>query len=145
MRLRRRVGLLLAAALLAGCRGGGLSPEPVPLDRVSCARCGMLVSELRDAAEAVAAGQETRFYDDLGCLATDKALRGGVWRLYVRASEADRWILAEEASYAQPAGERTPMGYGFRAYASRAAAAARDRGGRARTWSELVSELGAGK
>lgn len=131
----------LALALLpAGCGRRRLSPEPIPLDHVSCARCGMVVSDSATAAEAVASGRETRFYDDAGCLAGDASVRGAEWKLFVHREAGDGWIAAPEAFFARPAGETTPMGYGFRAYGSAPEALKADRESRAWRWGEVVAE-----
>lgn len=144
MRLRAPIVRLAVTCLLAfalSCSRRPPAAEPVPVGRVNCARCGMMISSERQSAEWVAPGEETRFYDDIGCLAADaRTLPGGGVR-FVHVTGA-RWAPAENAFYARPPDESTPMGYGVVAFADRAAAAARDREGRARTWQELVRELG---
>ena len=71
-----RTALTLALTLTIGCGRKPLSPEPVPVDRVECARCGMLISSQSGGGEIVAAGEDTRFYDDVGCLAARPRRRG---------------------------------------------------------------------
>jgi copper chaperone NosL len=112
----------------------------VPVDKVNCARCGMMISSETQSAEWVAAGEETRFYDDIGCLATDAWSAGEGGARFVHADGA-RWAPAESVFYARPANVSTPMGYGVVAFSSREEAAARDRQGRARAWSDLAAEL----
>lgn len=143
MRRSRRASRFAAAGLAAfaiACRRGAPAPEAVPVDRTNCARCGMMISSEPDSAQWVIRGEETRFYDDIGCLAADERPRveGGARFVHVDGSG---WARAETASYARPAGLSTPMGYGFAAFSKPADAAARDRDGRARTWEELVREI----
>lgn len=138
--LSLRGGLLTAAlAVFAACGRGKLDPVAVPVDRVGCARCGMLVSDLRAAAEAVYADEDPRFYDDVGCLAADREAAGGRSELYVETGRG--WVRAGEALYARPEAARTPMGYGFVAFADRREAESRDSEGRARSWDEVVRHI----
>jgi copper chaperone NosL len=142
MTARRAALFLTAGALLTwGCGRRQLGPETIPLDRVTCARCGMVVSDAESAAEAVAADQETRFYDDAGCLAGDAAVRNGRWKLFVHRTASEGWLPAAEASFGRPARGSTPMGYGFRAYGSAEEARRADREGRAWPWAEVVAEV----
>jgi copper chaperone NosL len=99
----------------------------------------MLVSREDQSAEWVAAGEEPRFYDDIGCMATDPWNAPGRTARFVHAGRS--WLPAESAFYARPAALSTPMGYGVAAFATREAAAASDPAGRARTWMELAREL----
>jgi hypothetical protein len=128
------------AAFAIACRRGAPAPEAVPVDRANCARCGMMISSEPESAQWVVPGEETRFYDDIGCLAADDRpqVEGGARFVHVDGSG---WARAETASYARPAGLSTPMGYGFAAFSKAAEAAARDRDGRARTWEEAVREV----
>jgi copper chaperone NosL len=124
-----------------GCATGSLAPQPLPLDRVNCARCGMLVSRIDNAAQAVAPGIEPRFYDDRGCLAADvSALPPGA-KLFVQLDGGAGWIEAGDAAFAFPAGLSTPMGYGVTAFRTAGEAARADRTGTARKWTDVVSEV----
>ena len=124
---------------MAGCGDRALRPEPVPVGRAACTRCGMLVSREDQAAEWIAAGEEPRFYDDIGCLATDGWRPPGRSARFVHAGRT--WSLAESLFYARPPDASTPMGYDVVAFATREQAASRDREGRARSWEELTREL----
>jgi hypothetical protein len=96
----------------------------------------MLVSSERGASEIVSSQEETRFYDDIGCLAADwRAHRAGDIA-YVHVN--GEWSEAGVASFAQPASARTAMGSGWVAYATVGEARAADRDGRARTWDEVL-------
>ena len=90
-----------ATVLLVGCGVRGNGPEPLPLDRVDCARCGMLISSDANAAEAIVPGAGTRFYDDIGCMAGDPAaVKAGVER-FVRLADGTGWIPADAAYFAE--------------------------------------------
>jgi hypothetical protein len=99
----------------------------------------MLVSSERESAQWVASGEETRFYDDIGCLATDDRARSGRNVRFVHA-DGD-WLPVERAFFGRPRDGSTPMGYGFFAFPDRRSAESRDRDGRAFTWAEVGSEL----
>jgi len=83
----RTILLLLTASLsMAACTAQARAPEPVPVDRVECARCRMLLSTEIGAAEIVFARDDTRFYDDVGCLAADWNSRGRDATVFVRVA-----------------------------------------------------------
>ena len=124
-----------------GCAKRSLSPEPLPLDRVECARCRMLISTEGGGGEIVSATEDTRFYDDVGCLAADWEAQRGDARAYVRVG--DGWTDVQAASFAQPADARTAMGSGLVAFAAAGEARTADRAGRALTFGEIVRMSGA--
>jgi nitrous oxide reductase accessory protein NosL len=132
--------LALILVLAAGCRRG-LAPQPILLDQASCARCGMLISSTHDAAEVVFEDQDPLFYDDVGCLASDRILSRGRFEVWVRVDGGSAWKKAGDAFFARPAEARTPMGYGLAAFSSADAARAKDREGRVRTWGDVEREL----
>jgi nitrous oxide reductase accessory protein NosL len=135
----RELSLVLASALAVACGARELAPEPLRVDRVHCAGCGMLISRERDAAQAVLPDADTRFYDDLGCMAKDGGLPAGA-RLYVQADGGSGWLDVEKAFFARPAGHETPMGYGFAALREAARAREADREGRALRWADVRAE-----
>jgi hypothetical protein len=98
----------------------------------------MIISDDRNAAEVVSPRDDTRFYDDIGCLARDPAARVVEVRVYVRA-EGD-WLRAEDAWFARPAGLETPMGHGIAAYRSEATARNADRAQKAARWADVLRE-----
>jgi copper chaperone NosL len=102
----------------------------------------MLISSLDHAAQAVAPGEEPRFYDDRGCLATDAASLPAGSRLFVQLDGGAGWIDAAEAFFAFPADARTPMGYGVTAFPTESDAARADRDGRALRWADVLDRLG---
>jgi hypothetical protein len=99
----------------------------------------MLVSREDQSAEWIAEGEDSRFYDDIGCLATDPWSAPGRSTRFVHVGRS--WSPAETAFYGRPSSPSTPMGYGVAAFATWEEAASLDREGRARTWQELVQEL----
>ena len=144
MRCSVAVVILASAAIAIGCAARVPTPQPLPLDRVECAHCGMLISSERGSGEVVSADGDARFFDDIACLAADwiahaAAARGA--RAFVRLPGGG-WADATDAAYARPASARTAMGSGIAAFASTADAQAADSGGRAMTFDEVVRQSG---
>jgi nitrous oxide reductase accessory protein NosL len=135
-----RAAAAFALVAFAACAARTLGPERVPLDRAHCAFCDMVISDESNAAEVVSPADDTRFYDDIGCLAHDRATRDRRLRLYVRVHGSAAWIPAQEAWFAHPAGLETPMAHGIAAYATEAAARAADRRGRVSRWADVTRE-----
>lgn len=107
----------------------------------------MLISNERGAGQIVSTSDETRFYDDIGCLATDWAgrsaqasrsevSRSGGARAFVRVD--GEWLDAQTLSFARPAGAHTAMGSGVVAFRTPEAAARADREGRALTFNDIT-------
>ena len=136
------IALALLSLPAIACATRSLSPEAVPLDRVECARCRMLISTRTGGGEIVSAKAETRFYDDISCLAADWAAHADGARAFVRTGD-DQWSDAQVASYAQLAGAHSAMGSGIAAFAGASDAQAVDRAGRALTFAEVVHLTGA--
>ena len=130
------IAMTIACSSIAACAAQARSPEPVPVDRVECARCRMLISTETGSGQIVPARGETRFYDDLGCLAADWADHRAQATAFVRTGQA--WSEADAASFAQPPAARTAMDSGFVAFARAEDARAADRAGRALGWDEVV-------
>ena len=136
------LALTIASCWTTACASAARSPEPVPLDRVECARCRMLISNDRGGGQIVSAHDDTRFYDDIACLAADwSAHHADDARAFVHVSGGD-WSDATTASYAAPPAERTAMGSGFAAFRTADDARAADRAGRALTWNDLLAQTG---
>lgn len=91
----------------------------------------------------MSATEDTRFYDDVGCLAADWEADHGDARAFVRI--AGGWSDAQAASFAQPADARTAMGSGIVAFAAAGEARAVDRAGRAMTFDQVVHLSGVRK
>lgn len=119
----------LAAALSACAKSGW--PEgmaEIVWDRDTCARCSMVISDRRFAAELRGGPRDTVYkFDDIGCLAfwlRDKSkdqpwMLDAATRLWVAEftskPENPSWLDARKAHYA--GGKHSPMGYGYAAYA----------------------------
>jgi copper chaperone NosL len=133
--------LIAVSGLTLSCRAQARSPEPVPVDHVECARCRMLISNAAGAAELLAAGEDTRFYDDIGCLAQD-------WGAHHRSAAAfvqlpgGGWGEARHAFYGRPLAARTAMGSGLAAFATVEQARGADHSGRSFTWDEVIALTG---
>jgi nitrous oxide reductase accessory protein NosL len=102
----------------------------------------MLISTEKGGGEIVSARDETRFYDDIACLAADWTAHHDGATAFVRLVDGT-WTRASDASYAQPSAERTAMGSGLAAYATIVEARAADRSGRVLSWDEVVQLPGA--
>ena len=136
-----KAAIVMASSLWTiGCAAEARSPEPIPIDRVECARCRMLISSAAGSGEILSL-DDTRFYDDVGCLAADWAAHGSGARAFLRLPDG-RWQDAQTASYARPQGADTAMGWGFVAFASPADATAADRDRHALTFADLLRLTG---
>ena len=102
----------------------------------------MLISTQKGGGQIVSAKEETRFYDDIACLAADWAAHADGARAFVRTGD-DQWSDAQVASYAQPAGAHTAMGSGIAAFAGASDAQAVDRAGRALSFADVLHLTGA--
>jgi len=102
----------------------------------------MLISTENGAGQIVAATDDTRFYDDVACLAADWEAIHGDARAFVRVA-GGRWSDAHAASFALPAAARTAMGSGIEAFDVAADARAADRAGRALTFDDVLRLPGA--
>ena len=102
----------------------------------------MLISTESGGGEIVSAADDTRFYDDIACLAADWAAHHGEARAFVRIA-GGTWSDAQTASFAQPAGARTAMGSGIAALPTAADARTADRTGRALTFDDVQHLTGA--
>ncbi len=101
----------------------------------------MLVSSDSGAAQIVSSNAETRFYDDVGCLAADWKTHSTDAVAFVRLSSG-RWSDAREVWYARPVDARTAMSSGLVAYASETEARSADREGRALAFTDIVGGSG---
>jgi nitrous oxide reductase accessory protein NosL len=119
------------ATALSACGKSGAWPEgmaEIKWDRDTCARCSMVISDRRFAAELRGGEKDTVFkFDDIGCAVfwTRDKVKDFPWmaepatRLWVADSGAngEKWLDARKAHYS--GGKMSPMGYnyGARAYA----------------------------
>jgi len=115
----------------------------VPIDRVNCTTCGMLISNVANAAEAYSPGEDERFFDDIGCLARDAASNHPGTNRFVWLADGSGWSSTGDAWFAESGSARTPMSHGILAFRSEGAARAADRHGTAHRWDEIVRMAGA--
>jgi hypothetical protein len=101
----------------------------------------MLISTDWGGGEIVSASEDTRFYDDIACLAADWQTHRVEARAFVRIADG-QWRDAQAASFAQPADARTAMGSAIVAFAAAGEARDVDRAGRALTFAEIVRMSG---
>ena len=105
----------------------------------------MLISTDRGGGQIVSANEDTRFYDDITCLAADWASHHrDDARAFVRVA-GGAWRDAMAVSYAQPVAARTAMGSGVVAFETAAEARTADRAGRALTWDDVLAQRGEGR
>jgi copper chaperone NosL len=137
--VRRAIGALVLAVVLAGCAAAAAGPPGVHWGIDECSHCHMILSEPRYAAVArSAAGEEARF-DDLGCLRDwRRAHATESWDVWVHDARGEQWLPAASAWFVDT-DTRTPMGSGILAFPDEAAA----RGVAAKAgplrWSELTA------
>lgn len=101
----------------------------------------MLISSDTGGGEIVSSSEETKFYDDIGCLAADWRAHHDGDRAFVRIG-GGHWSEAQAASYAQPDGIQTAMASGLAAFATALEARGADRNGRALTFDDVIRLTG---
>ncbi len=142
MNRRQFLGLLALAALTGACaRRAEPEPPNIRYGRDTCAECGMVISEDRFAAAAVA-DADPLLFDDIGCLLLYRQKHRPAWAaIWVHDYETRSWLGAESAWFLLSPQVRSPMGWGLAAFGDRTRAQARqaDFGGEVLTWSELTS------
>jgi len=111
----------------------------------SCARCGMIIDEVRFAGARSGPGKASKHFDDIGCAAMDSVddpAAEGV-RFFVHDYTDESWLDAASATYVIADAIRSPMAYGLAAAATRVAAEklASDLGGSVYEWAELPGHL----
>lgn len=125
LQVRRRLACAaLLAALVAACANNPPSPAALDAKNDQCAFCRMGVVSPTFAAQIVRAGDEPRFFDDLGCL--QAYVKGaGVDAeaiVYVADHRTGAWVDARAAVFTRTS-LQTPMASGLVAHAD---AASRD-------------------
>jgi copper chaperone NosL len=127
--LRRGRAVVHATILfiLFGCSGDpGTGPADITWDRDVCARCPMVISDRRHAAQvrvlsSAAEGAGVYHFDDLGCAVIwldGQDLPARDIEIWVTDHRDGRWIDAHSARYVT--GNPTPMQYGISAVAAEA-------------------------
>jgi copper chaperone NosL len=161
MRLTRRAALRHLAlvtlgaavapslAVLEGCGESG--PRPIAYGRDECAWCRMTVSDARYGAVQRTAQGKQQVFDSVECLAEATLLldAGAQARAAERSWVTDylrpgSLVPASVARYLRSAGPGSPMGKGFKAFASIADAEREQRigGGVTMSWDEALTVIG---
>jgi len=143
------IAVVPSLAMLEGCGASG--PRPIAYGRDECAWCRMTVSDARYGAVQLTAQGKQQVFDSIECLAAATlALEAGA---QARASSRS-WVTdsmrpgtlvpAPVARYLRSEGPGSPMGKGFRAFASVAAAEREQRrnGGVTMSWDEVLTVIG---
>jgi len=118
--------LLLAAVLAVAAACAASGPAPLDTRNDACSSCRMAVSDRRFAAQLLAPGEDPRFFDDVGCLASYLRSKGELpkgARAYVADHRHQVWIDAATAVYARVESLETPMGSHLVAHADAASRA----------------------
>ncbi len=119
-----------ALALLLGairCAGDAAGPSTLDTKNETCRSCRMPVSDPKLAAQVAAPGEETRFFDDIGCL-RDYLSRSGPLPAgavaYVADHRTGAWVGATRALFSRCPSVETPMESHLLAYSDDASRAA---------------------
>jgi hypothetical protein len=140
--MTRRVFVGAFGVALAGAMCGGSVPAPqgLSIGHSKCAKCGNTLYTLEAAGQAVYQDGTVRYYDDIGCMATDPEALKGEAQLYVQMAGSKGWVRVEDITFAAPRNAQTARGYGYLAYPEEESRQiAPDHW--ARGWSDLVKEL----
>lgn len=113
MRRLPLITLLTPMLALAGCGSGPLPPAMLDARGDACASCRMAVSSAGVVAQLVAPGEDPRFFDDIGCLASflnDHPEQPAGAIAYVADHRTRTWVRADAALYTRVPDLETPMG-----------------------------------
>lgn len=144
----KQLALAVALAVLfVACSKGPALPAQPDTRHDACGWCRMAVSDLRFAAQLVAASEEPRFFDDIGCLAAFLKAGGAPAKGqigYVADHRTKQWVRASAALYTKVPGLLTPMNSFLVAHADAASRAADDpaKGGAPMTVPEVFGPNG---
>jgi copper chaperone NosL len=117
---------LLVVAVTLGCDSREAAPSVLDTKNDSCAFCRMPVSNAHLAAQVAAPGEETKFFDDIGCLRDyleQNAPPLTETVAYVADHHTGAWVRASAAMFGRCPALETPMGSHLIAHAD---AASRD-------------------
>jgi copper chaperone NosL len=102
----------VAFAITGACGRGAPAPAVLDTRNDACQTCRMAVSDVRYAAQLVAPGEEPKFFDDIGCLATyvrEHACAVERATAYVADHRTRAWVPAVHAVFARVPRVETPM------------------------------------
>jgi copper chaperone NosL len=120
--MNRILATLVPLALVLFCAAG--TPQPAELDTANdtCAGCRMAVSDPQFASQLVAPGEEPKFFDDIGCLATWTNTKAPLPKgaiAYVADHRTKEWVAASAAAFVKCEAVATPMGSHILAFVSK--------------------------
>ncbi len=131
---------LAALALLTAC-GAEKREIEIAYGTDVCEYCRMTIDDPALAAAFEDEQGHVHLFDEPGCMASWlRDRRDGVGRAMVRDAEGRGWLEAQQAYFAR--GQRTPMAFGFVAYADHGAAlvASRPAGAPLASWTSILTE-----
>ena len=108
-----RPALIASLLALAACNSGPQPPATMDARGGVCAYCRMAMSASGAVAQLVAPGDDPRFFDDIGCLASflkEHADQPAGAIAFVVDHQTHGWIPAGTAVYARVPDLDTPMG-----------------------------------
>ena len=136
--MTRTLAAIALTMWVGACAVRASNPPTLVVDRSSCSRCGMLISERAYAAAIRAADGHDELFDDIGCLVATLQQRklSGATFWFHDAGDGE-WISDANPIFVTSPALRTPMGGGIAAYRIRAAAEQ----AAARLGGQVVSDL----
>lgn len=143
------VALLPSLAALEGCGESG--PHAIAYGHEECAWCRMTVSDARYGAVQLTARGKQQVFDSVECIAqatlaldSNEQERAATRSWVTDSLHPGTLVPASTARYLRSPGPGSPMGKGFRAFAS-AADAEREQqrnGGVTMSWEEVLTVIG---
>lgn len=111
--------LLASLAVVAmACNAGPAKPRSIALGQDACASCRMAIGSMDTAAQVAAPGEESQFFDEIGCLRD--YLRAHTMPpdavVYVADHRTHTWVEARAAVFTRTS-MTTPMASGLIAHA----------------------------
>ncbi len=115
--------MLLMTVWTGACAARASGPPALQIDRSTCSRCGMLISEPAFAAAIRLPDGHDELFDDIGCLVVALRLRSvPEARFWFHDAADGQWIEDATPVFVTSPALRTPMAGGIAAYRSGPAA-----------------------
>ncbi len=129
MILPRAVYLIVGIAMLiVGCSPSAeTKPPKIRYGHDSCGNCHMIISSAPFAASLATRDEMYHKFDDIGCMLHFIQSRNDIAEIWVNDYATQQPIKAHYAFYIKEADQRTPMGYGILAFATKESAQKIDR------------------
>lgn len=111
--------LLLVTTACTGATNAEPTPPAIHYGEDVCEPCNMIVSEERYASGYITSDGQQHIFDDIGDMFQAQiANNHQVTAFFVHNYNDNRWIRAEQATFVQSQGVRTPMASGIVAFES---------------------------